>query len=252
MTSTGILIVRERAQPLAQRLASALDAEIIGAHRPPELSAAMLFQAHFHRHRRWVLIMASGIASRFLAGLPDDKRHDPAVVVVDEAGRWAVPILSGHEGGGNALAYAIGRCCGAVPVITTASEALRPWVLGIGCRKGVSEAAIEAAVQFALAGRSLAQVREVATIDLKAQEAGLLAFCARHDLPLRVMAQRDVAARAWVTQPSAWVQQNIGVSGVCEPCALMASPRGRLIIPKTAYHGVTVALVEDGTDIDPA
>jgi cobalt-precorrin 5A hydrolase len=35
------------------------------------------------------------------------------------------------------------------------------------------------------------------------------------------------------------------VDGVCEPCALIASPRGQLIVPKTALDGVTVAIVED-------
>jgi len=39
--------------------------------------------------------------------------------------------------------------------------------------------------------------------------------------------------------------QNIGVEGVCEPCALIASPRGALALPKMAFDGVTVAVVED-------
>jgi cobalt-precorrin 5A hydrolase len=91
----------------------------------------------------------------------------------------------------------------------------------------------------------LGDVREVATIDLKADEPGLQAFCEQNNLPLRVIGRRDVAARAWAAQPSAWVRQNIGVDGVCEPCALIASPRGQLIVPKTACNGVTVAVVED-------
>ena len=94
-------------------------------------------------------------------------------------------------------------------------------------------------------GASLAQVREVATIDIKAQEPGLLAFCATHDLPLRVIAREQIAQRAWVGKPSEWVRKNVGVDGVCEPAALIASPRGRLLLGKTALDGVTVAVVDD-------
>ena len=55
----------------------------------------------------------------------------------------------------------------------------------------------------------------------------------------------SVPRMAPFTEASAWVQQNVGLPGVCEPCALIASPRGRLIVPKTALRGVTVAVVED-------
>lgn len=45
------------------------------------------------------------------------------MVVLDECGHFAVPILSGHLGGANDLARALAAVCGAVPVITTATDA---------------------------------------------------------------------------------------------------------------------------------
>ncbi len=245
MKPTAIWLVRADALPLGQRLADALDADLYQPWRNPRESPREQFQRAFALHRRWVMVMASGIAVRYLDGLPENKHVDPAVVVLDEAARFAIPLLSGHEGGANALAYEIAQITCAMPAVTTATEALKPLTLGIGCRRGKSIEAIERAVEAALGEHRLAEVREVATIDIKATEPGLLAFCARHALPLRVIACADVRARPWVSKPSDWVQQSVGVSGVCEPCALIASPRGALIVPKTVLDGVTVAVVED-------
>lgn len=245
MSETAIWLVRADALPLGQRLAEALGATLYQPWLTPDDSPREQFRRAFLQHRRWVAVMASGIAVRYLDGLPASKYTDPALVVLDEAARFAIPLLSGHEGGANALAYEVARLTGAVPAVTTATEALKPLTLGIGCRRGKSADDIERAVMAVLGTRTLGEVREVATIDLKADEIGLLAFCERHGLPLRVIAQPDVTARGWTGQPSDWVRQNVGVAGVCEPCALIASPRGRLIVPKTACDGVTVAVVED-------
>lgn len=245
MNDTAIWLVRNDALPLGQRLAAALDATLYQPWEGDGDSPRKQFRLAFARHRRWLLVMASGIAVRYLDGLPVSKHSDPAVVMLDEAARFAIPLLSGHEGGANALAYEIARLTGAIPVVTTATEATKPLTLGIGCRRGKPVGDIEHAVNIALGNRTLAEVREVATIDLKADEAGLLAFCDRHELPLRIIARVDIAARGWTGKPSDWVRESVGVAGVCEPCALIASPRGQLIVPKTALDGVAVAIVED-------
>jgi cobalt-precorrin 5A hydrolase len=245
----GIWLVRPEAEPLALALQARLGGEIYRPWQQAGMAQKAQFGAAYRRHAQWVMLAASGIALRFLDGMALDKHSDPAVVVLDEAGRFAVSLLAGHEGGANLLAYRVANAVGAAPVVTTASEALKPLVLGIGCRKGVSSERIEAAVRLALGAHAVEQlrdqVREVATVDLKANEPGLIEFCRRHDLPLRVLARATLAARAWVSKPSDWVRQNVGLDGVCEPCALVASPRGQLLVPKTSLDGVAVAVVQD-------
>ena len=244
----GIWLVRAEGEALAKALQKSLGGEIYQPWLRPDVSQKAQFAAAYRRYPQWIMVAASGIAVRFLDGLPADKHTDPAVVVLDEAARFAVALLAGHEGGANALAYRVARAVGAVPVVTTATEALKPLTVGIGCRKGVSADRIEAAVTQALKAAGdygIADVREMATVDLKAEEPGLLEFFARYDLPLRVFARADLAARPWVGKPSDWVRQNVGLDGVCEPCALVASARGALLVPKTSLDGVAVAVVLD-------
>ena len=275
--AVGVWPVRYEAARLAQRLAQQLGAELFRPWEREEPQKVQ-FQARFAQHSHWVLIMATGIATRFVDGLLRDKHHDPAVVVLDEAGRYAIALLGGHEAGGNSLAYRVANAIGAVPVVTTATEAIKPFVIGIGCRKGVSEKQIARAVAHALGlcGRQgqgdsvrpspsisvcsddasardrssvdpldLHCVRELVTVDLKANELGLVSFSQRYGIPLRVIARHQIEARSWVTRPSEWVRQSVGLDGVCEPCALIACGRGRLVVPKTALDGVAVAVVED-------
>ena len=245
MTSRiGIWAVRARARDTGVLLAQRLGGTLSSPQEPAGTQKDQ-FRALFPQYSHWVLIMTTGIAVRYLDGAVTDKHHDPAVVVLDEGCRYAVSLLGGHEAGANALAYSVANVVGAIPVVTTATEALKPLVMGIGCRKGVSVEQIESAARHALGRRPLEDLREIATIDRKANEPALLRFCELHRIPLRILSTEQIAARAWVTQPSTWVQEQIGVDGVCEPCALICSPRGTLLVPKTSVQGVAVAVVED-------
>lgn len=246
--SLGIWLVRADGEALGAALHRRLGGEVYRPWLQPHAAQKSQFAAAYRRHAQWIMVAASGIAVRFLDGLATDKRTDPALVVVDDAGRFAVALLGGHEGGGNALAYRVANAVGAVPVVTTATEALKPLTVGIGCRKGVPAERIGAAVAQALEATgeyTIGDVRELATVDLKANEAGLLAFCDLHGLPLRVLARATLASRPWAGKPSAWVRRIVGLDGVCEPCALVASPRGELLVPKMKFDGVAVAVVLD-------
>lgn len=80
-----------------------------------------VFAEYWGEYDCFVGLMASGIAMRKTAPLLDDKWDDPAIVVIDEALTWAIPITGGHHGA-NQVAYDLSQL-GAVPAMTTASEA---------------------------------------------------------------------------------------------------------------------------------
>ena len=69
-----------------------------------------------------LFVGASGIAVRAIAPYVRDKFTDPAVVSVDETGRFAVPLLSGHVGGANDLARLVARRTGGTAAVSTATD----------------------------------------------------------------------------------------------------------------------------------
>ncbi len=117
---------------IAKRLASRLRAHVymyeqIGASGDFEFSnLPALLSENFRKYSTHIFICATGIAVRCIAPHIKHKSLDPAVIVCDELGQFAIPILSGHWGGGNALAEKISRIlshrCNTIPVITTATD----------------------------------------------------------------------------------------------------------------------------------
>ncbi|MEG1192979.1 MAG: cobalt-precorrin 5A hydrolase [Clostridia bacterium] len=98
----------------------ALAQKIGPADRPESVMAWA--RAWFSVAQALVFVGASGIAVRAIAPLVASKLTDPAVLVVDEAGRFVIPILSGHVGGANQLARALAEKLHATAVITTATD----------------------------------------------------------------------------------------------------------------------------------
>ncbi|MFM2080692.1 MAG: precorrin-3B C(17)-methyltransferase [Cyanobacteriota bacterium] len=70
------------------------------------------------RSGAFVAVGACGAVTRLIAPLLAGKQQDPAVVALDPAGRFAVPLLGGHAAGGEALAEAIAACLGGEAVLT--------------------------------------------------------------------------------------------------------------------------------------
>ena len=108
---------------LAQTLSAAYPGSVARCSRENGVSLADWTAQQFAQSDALIFVGAVGIAVRAIAPYCKSKAADPAVVVLDECGRFAVPILSGHLGGANHLARALAAVCGAVPVITTATDA---------------------------------------------------------------------------------------------------------------------------------
>lgn len=291
-----------------------------GEFKPIESPCARFTGPLFAWADALVFVGAVGIAVRSIAPYVRDKRTDPAVLSVDELGKFVIPLLSGHIGGANALAEKLAQGLGAVPVVTTATDingrfSVDAWAarqglyiadmgaakavsaailegpvplccdfpiegelppgtvagdsgevgicvswkkrepfartlllvppalhLGLGCRRGTPAEAIQAAVDGVLAAQGIhpRAVKCAASIDLKRDETGLLEFCARRGWPVSFYSARELAALEGDFTPSERVLRVTGVDNVCERAAMMGAER--LVTPKTARNGVTVAL----------
>ena len=332
----------ERGRELAITLAAAIG----GCIREQDRPLADWTAESFLSCEALIFVGAVGIAVRSIAPHIRSKASDPAVVCVDETGRFVVPILSGHLGGANALAKQIAALTGGEAVITTATDlnqlfavdlwakaqnmailqpeliknvsakilrgemitvdcpepiagtapelvrlgrdadvivsyrrrephnhchcepvtdvtgvAIRPpealqlvprvLTLGIGCRRGTSAEALEAVFTAFCAERGIVPeaIEGAASIDLKQNETGLLAFCEAHGWPLRFYSAQQLHGTPGDFTASAFVENVTGVDNVCERAAVLASG-GRLIERKYAHGGVTFALAERKREYD--
>lgn len=121
--------------------------------------------------------------------------------------------------------------------------------LGIGCRRGTEKEAIERAVEqvFKENGLDFRAVQSAASIDLKKDEVGLLSFCKEQNIPIRFYSAAELEAVPGEFTPSPFVQQVTGVDNVCERAALLDAEK--LIVRKTACHGVTVAVATEKWEV---
>ena len=115
------LAFTQKGLALAERLAEVLPGSVDRCGRDGVPLTEWTVQ-QFAQADALIFVGAAGIAVRAIAPHCKSKATDPAVVVLDECGRFAIPILSGHLGGANELARELAAVCGAIPVITTATD----------------------------------------------------------------------------------------------------------------------------------
>jgi len=146
-----------------------------------------------------VCIMATGIVVRVLAPHLRDKTVDPAVVVLDEAGSFAISLLSGHLGGANELARKVAGICGGQAVVTTATDVngLPAWD-EVARQEGLG---VEPATNIRTLNSLLLRGESIALVDRQGRVASRYA-----DVPgvssaatFAAALQADVAGRVFVT-----------------------------------------------------
>jgi cobalt-precorrin 5A hydrolase len=219
-----VVALTEAGKRLGERLAATLDdAELW--YRPEPFVERV--QQAFQAGDALIMICATGIVVRAIAPVMISKRQDPPVVVLDEAGRFVVPLLSGHEGGANELARQLAELIEAQLVITTANPYLQPvYCVGMGCERGCETSELHELLEVCLAsaGLGLVQIDSINSIDVKADESGLIALCDALDKPFRVFDRQQLHAEdALLSTRSDYVYDTVGVYGVAESAALHAA-----------------------------
>lgn len=308
---------------------------------PYELLSTLLSDI-FSCYDGFIFIMATGIVVRVIAPYIQDKRIDPAIVVMDENGQYVISLLSGHIGGANELATLVGELVGAQPVITTATDVgkkpavdmlavklnlqiepfsqlkhlnaaivngdrvsffidtslpnqelywqtaeklgillqdikqihtatyeaavcitdqylsvpklhlyLKPidLAVGIGCRRGTTSTEILAAVTDAChqIGYRTDSITSISSTVVKQDEVGLLAVIEQLAVRSHFFANEELqqCIDKHQLEVSNFVKKQIGVGNVCAASAILAGKTNKLLLPKTKYKKVTVAIAPD-------
>ncbi len=184
-------------------------------------------QQAFLRAEKLIFICATGIVVRTLAPVLKNKHTDPPVLVLDEAGRYVIPLLCGHQGGANHWAGEIAVLLGARAVITTARPYLEPvYTVGMGCDRQCPQEHLQRLLEVSLqqAGLGLAAISSINSIDIKNHEAGLIALAKQVEMPFRTWsAQQLNSVEDLLSTKSEYVYKTVGVYGVAEAAALYAA-----------------------------
>ena len=326
--SLGIIAFTEKGRDLAGRILSHTDGRLYTKETRPS-SSREDFPKIWSNHDGIIFIGATGIAVRYIAPHLVKKDEDPAVLSIDDQGRFVISLVSGHLGGANELAAMVARIIDGTPVITTASDSrgftaidliakrnglyiedlssitpittlmvdgedlgyfstvdipvdypnlkvftnpqdisgvkgglliteklvdldlphtiLRPknLHLGLGARRGVPFDKILALVEetFQDQGLSLHSVKSVGSIDLKADEEGIIKLADHLNVPFITFTKDELIPYEGQCRGSDFVKKTVGVGSVSCTSALKLG--GQLIVDKNAQDGITISITKE-------
>jgi len=244
LTNEGALVASKLLQLMPQA---------VHQHRPkPFISTA---QQSFTQGHACIFICSTGIVIRALAPVIVDKYQDPPIIVMDEAGEFVIPLLSGHEGGAGELAYSIAQALGAQCVITSATDYSRPvYTLGMGCDRGCPIDMLRQLYQQVCSdlGPNIT-LAAFASIDLKSDEVGLLELANQIGLKLQTYQAKSLRqVEHQLSVKSEIVFKEVGCYGVAEAAALCAASEitgqpAELVITKQKNARATISVARSYT-----
>lgn len=282
----------------------------------------------FKEYKVIIYVMAMGIIVRDIAPYLKHKSVDPAVLCLSVDGSYVIPVLSGHLGGANELAFEISENHGAVAVITTASDVLgksavdviakandlvitsfkaakdltaqiinnekvviltdqesnfdykgdmaivdevpddaqgiiyvgynkkiastlpvarliqKRLVIGIGARRDTPYLKIDAFLKeiFEEKNLDLKAIKAIASIDIKADEQGIIDLSDKMKVPFMTYSAEDLSKVADRFDQSEFVKSITGVGAVAMPSGCLASNDGACIVEKVAKDGMTLCI----------
>lgn len=120
-------------------------------------------------------------------------------------------------------------------------------VIGIGCKRGTEKDHIIEMIITALKGlnKSIHSVKHVATVDVKADEVGLLDACEELGLDLKIVSRESIMEIEDKYEGSDFVKESVGVRAVSEPCCELTAKDGQFILHKLKYSGATISVWEE-------
>jgi cobalt-precorrin 5A hydrolase len=333
----AILALTPAGARLGQRIRRALGrGEIIKTGESPR----RLVQGCFQHGVAVIGIMPLGVMVQALGPLLPGKSARSPVVVVDEAGTYAVSVPGGPAAGASTLVHELAHALGLQPVPATTTEVLqlpvpdligKPWgwkiqqrrnlarvtaavvrgqpvavfqeagsrtwwkpfgtwphqferldrwptrahwqgllvisdrvlpplpaglepctlvyrppllTLGVACRHGLRARELTACARdlFQRHGLAPASLAALASISLNQDEDGLRLFAERLEIPFLTYTADRLKLVGPLPTPSERVRQRIGVAGVCEPAAMLAAGVRELVVPKTCFRRLTLAV----------
>lgn len=344
---TAIHAITKHGFVLAQRLQQAMPGSTILVSKkiraepapgivPVNLPLGPVLEEFFSVYACHVFVISIGAVVRMIAPFLKDKKQDPAVVCVDDAGRFAICVLSGHVGRGNEQTLKIAAALGAEPVITTASDVQgtltvdilgrelgwtladpehnvttgcaavvneqavliiqetgepnfwplqKKWppgvaytrnietvdpsawerllivsdraiaslypqlyakavvyrpkslIVGIGCDRNTPFALLQRGIEsvFREFGLDLSSVAGMASLDLKADEAGLLQVAEHYGWTFQCYSAEELGRVAGIQSPSSMVEKHTGTPSVSEAACLRLSGANELLVTKQKY-----------------
>ncbi|MTI65212.1 MAG: cobalt-precorrin 5A hydrolase [Firmicutes bacterium] len=123
-------------------------------------------------------------------------------------------------------------------------------VVGIGCKKGKKSKDIIKAIYMALEKLNLNKkaIKSITTVDVKINEIGIIKAARYFNAELKIIDREKIKKIENKFKTSEFVKKSIGVGAVCEPCGFITSNKGKCLLEKKAYDGITLSVWEENSN----